>query len=100
MIRSLDIILDPFYFGMGNTFYEAMAFNIPVVTMPTNHLKSRFAFAAYMQMDIKDAPIAKTPEEYITITKRLVFNNPYREQIKSQINKKYKTHLFNDKNNV
>ena len=63
MIENLDILLDPFYFGMVNTFYDAMAVNIPVVTMPTKHMKSRFALAAYKQMDIKNPPIAESPDE-------------------------------------
>ncbi|WP_269624298.1 tetratricopeptide repeat protein [Prochlorococcus marinus] len=96
IVKMLDIIIDPFYFGMGNTFYQAMAFNTPVVTMPTNHMKSRHAFAGYKQMDIKGAPIANSPDEYISICKKLAFDKSYRENIETQINEKANKYLFND----
>ena len=97
IVENLDIILDPFYFGMGNTFYHAMAFNIPVVTMPTNHIKSRHAYAGYKQMGIRNAPIADSPENYISICKKLATNKIYIDNIKNEIKLKAKTYLFNDK---
>ena len=97
-IKDLDIILDPFYFGMGNTFYQSMCFNTPVVTMPTNHIKSRHAFAGYKQMGIKNPPIASSPSEYISICKKLAFDHSYRNNLKSQINDESRTRIFNDQN--
>ncbi len=97
LIKLLDIIIDPFYFGMANTFYQAMALNTPVVTMPGIHMKSRHAFAGYKQMCIENAPIAESPEEYIEICKKLAFNKSYLNHIKSQINNKSRSQIFNDK---
>ena len=97
LVKALDIMLDPFYFGMGNTFYQAMALNTPVVTMPTNHMKSKHAFAAYKQMGIKNAPVAKSPDDYITICKKLVCDKSYMESIKKQINNESRDRIFNDK---
>ena len=34
LLEAVDILLDPIYFGSGNTFYEAMAVGTPLVTMP------------------------------------------------------------------
>lgn len=97
IVKNLDIILDPFYFGMGNTFYHSMAFNTPVVTMPTSHMKSRHAYAGYMQMGIINAPIASTKKEYISFCKKLAFDKSYMNNIRSQINYKSRRNLFNDK---
>ena len=82
---------------MGSTFYQAMALGIPVVTMPANQSRGRVAYAGYKQMDIKDPPQANSPEEYISICKKLAFNMSYREDIINQILSKSEEKLFNDK---
>ncbi len=98
IVKRVDIMLDPFYFGMANTFYHSMKFNIPVLTMPTNHIKSRHAFAAYKQMGIKNPPIVYSPDEYIMLCKKLAFDKSYLENIKSEINDHTIDCIFNDKN--
>tara|TARA_Y100001968_G_scaffold4538_1_gene4045 strand:- start:16379 stop:18823 length:2445 start_codon:yes stop_codon:yes gene_type:complete len=96
IIKSFDIILDPFYFGMGNTFFQAMALGIPVVTMPAKQARGRVVFAGYKQMGIKEPPQASSPEEYISICKKLAFDNSYKNRIVNQILSKSKENLFND----
>ena len=98
IVKNVDIMLDPIYFGTGNTFYESMAFGTPIVTMPTNLQRTRNVIAGYKQMEIKSPPVAHSIEEYIEICKKLAYEKEYRENIKKQINKKAKTHLFNDQN--
>tara|TARA_Y100001968_G_scaffold185546_1_gene169943 strand:+ start:8268 stop:10922 length:2655 start_codon:yes stop_codon:yes gene_type:complete len=97
MIKTLDIILDPFYVGMGTTFYHSMAAGVPVVSMPTNQNRGRLVYAAYKQMGVKNPPIATSPEEYISLCRKLASNNSYKEDIKNQILSKSKEKLFNDK---
>ena len=97
ILKSMDIMLDPFFFGMGNTFFQSMAFGIPVVTMPSNHARTRSVFAGYKQMNIKDPPVANSPEEYVSICKKLAFNPSYRENISKQILSESGEKLFNDK---
>ncbi len=96
-VNTFDIMLDPFYFGMGNTFYQAVAFGTPVVTMPTNKLTSRGASTAYKQMHIIDPPIAHTPNEYISLCIKLYSDKRYRDDISNQIIKNSEKYLFNDK---
>ena len=39
---NLDlVILDPYYFGSGNSFHESMYYGTSTVTKPTNYSKSR-----------------------------------------------------------
>ena len=95
MLKTIDIVLDPFYFGMGNTFYQSMALEIPVVTMPSEQGRGRVVYALYKQMGINNPPVANSPEEYISICKKLAFNNRYKEDIKNQIATS-KSNLFND----
>ena len=65
IVKNIDIILDTFYFGIGNTFNKVMNFIFPVQTMSANQERGRVFFANYKQMDIKNPPEANSPEEYI-----------------------------------
>ena len=97
-MNSFDIILDPLYSGIGHTMYHAMFLGVPVVSMPTNQARGRYAYAVYKQMDIKTPPIANSPSEYISICKKLAFNNSYKKSIINQILCKSRGTLFNDNN--
>tara|TARA_B100001250_G_C19637312_1_gene716603 strand:+ start:1 stop:864 length:864 start_codon:yes stop_codon:yes gene_type:complete len=97
ILKGVDIILCPFYFGMGNTYYQAMSVGTPVVSYKQDIFRTRHPFAGYRQMGITNPPIANTPEEYISICKKLAFDDEYRENIGNQILSKSKDYLFNDK---
>jgi len=97
IIKNVDIMLDPIYFGTGNTFYESMALGTPVVTMPTCLQRTRNVVAGYKQMGIKNPPVANSIEEYIEFCKKFAFMKEYKKNIVEQINKKAKLYLFNDK---
>ncbi|WP_320677154.1 tetratricopeptide repeat protein [Prochlorococcus sp. MIT 1300] len=97
LLNDVDILLDPFYFGGGNTFYESMVFGTPWVTMPTNFLRGRIAYACYKQMEIKNAPIANNPREYIKLCLELANNPALRASIRKESRKAAKTKLFEDK---
>ena len=60
-----SVLLDPFWFGAGNTFHESMLYGTPTVTMPTKYLKSRIVTGAYKQMQIDDAPIFNNVDDYV-----------------------------------
>ena len=60
-----SVLLDPFWFGAGNTFHESMLYGTPTVTMPTRYLKSRIVTGAYKQMQIDDAPIFNNVDDYV-----------------------------------
>ena len=82
---------------MGNTFFQAMAFGIPVVTLRHDRPRGGCVSEGYKQMDILNAPVASTAEEYISICKKLAFDNSYLENISKQIHSKAKDYLFNDR---
>ena len=81
---------------MGNTFFQAMALGIPVVTLLADQPRGATVSAGYKQMGILNPPIANSPKEYISISKKLAFDHSYRENISNQILSKSKDHLFND----
>ena len=60
-----SVLLDPLYFGSGNSFHESMFYGTKTVTLPTKYLKSRIALGAYNQMKIENPPIVNSVDEYI-----------------------------------
>lgn len=63
-----SVLLDPLYFGAGNSFHESMFYGTQTVSMPTNFLKSRIVLGAYKQMNINEPPIVNNTEDYIDMT--------------------------------
>ena len=71
LLESVDLLLDPIYFGSGNTFYESMAVGTPLVTMPGNYMRGRIVAGGYKQMRLENPPIAADINEYVELTVRL-----------------------------
>ncbi len=66
-LGTSSVLLDPLYFGAGNSFHESMVYGTPTVTLPTKFIKSRIVSAAYIQMEIESPPIVKNKNEYIEL---------------------------------
>ncbi len=62
-----SVLLDPLYYGAGNSFFESMLFGTPTITFPTDHIKSRLVLGAYKQMEVKHPPIATSIQNYIDL---------------------------------
>jgi len=85
LLKISDVILDTLYYGGGaNTTYDAFATGTPIVTLPTELHRSRYAYASYHQIGITDC-IAKTEDEYINLSVRLANDLEYRDDISSRI---------------
>jgi predicted O-linked N-acetylglucosamine transferase (SPINDLY family) len=84
----VDVLLDPFYFGGGNSVLEALSVGTPTVTMPNEYLRTNVAAAAYKQMKISSPPIAQSSKEYIDLAIQLAQkNNQLRDKLKAAANK-------------
>tara|TARA_B100000963_G_scaffold300499_1_gene272873 strand:- start:157 stop:1824 length:1668 start_codon:yes stop_codon:yes gene_type:complete len=64
-LGTSSVLLDPIYFGSGNSFHESMFYGTQTVTCPTKYIKSRIVRAAYIQMEVKNPPIVKDKDEYV-----------------------------------
>ena len=87
-----SVLLDPFYFSAGNSFYESMFYGTPTVTKPTEYTKSRLVLGAYNQMKIQEAPVVNNVDDYvrkaveIANDKKLYeLKNYYKEQAKKNL---------------
>ena len=65
-LGTSSVLLDPIYFGSGNSFHESMFYGTQTVTNPTKYIKSRIVSAAYIQMEVKDPPIVKNKDDYVS----------------------------------
>jgi len=61
-----SVLLDPLYFGSGNSFHESMVYGTPTITMPTKFLRTKVVEGAYKQMKIKNPPVVDNIEDYIS----------------------------------
>lgn len=50
LLRQLDLVLDPFYFGSGKLTFEALGLGCPMLTWPGQRLRGRIVAAAYQQI--------------------------------------------------
>ena len=65
-LGTSSVLLDPIYFGSGNSFHESMFYGTQTVTCPTKYIKSRIVSAAYIQMEVKNPPIVKDKNDYVS----------------------------------
>jgi len=79
-----DVMLDPIHFGGGNTSYEAFAFGVPTVTLPSPFLRGRITLAQYEMMGITDC-VAKSPEDYVELAVALGCDEGRRRAMKEKI---------------
>ncbi len=93
-IKYCDIMLDPFYYGSGNTFYESMAFGTPFITYKNQ--KSKIPIAGYRQMKIFNPPIASSHEDYINWCKVYSMDKNLLNKTRKSFIEKSNQYLFND----
>ena len=65
-LGTSSVLLDPIYFGSGNSFHESMFYGTQTVTCPSKYIKSRIVSAAYIQMEVKKPPIVKNKDDYVS----------------------------------
>ncbi len=85
LLVLVDALLDTIYFAGGTTSQFAFDLGVPIITMPGRFARGRAAYSYYKIMEIEDAPIAKTPEEYVAAAIRVAKDPTYREKLKQQI---------------
>ena len=93
-LGTSSVLLDPLYFGAGNSFHESMVYGTPTVTLPTKFIKSRIVSAAYIQMEIESPPIVKNKNEYVELATEIA-NKKNLLDTKKYYQIKAKEKLFN-----
>ena len=91
-----NVLLDPVYFGSGNSFIETFSYGTPMVTFPSNFLRSRLVMGLYNQMKINNPPVVYNNEDYINLSIELANNRKLNEEIRGQIIENSNKYFFNN----
>ena len=91
-----SVLLDPIYFGAGNSFYESMFYGTPTVSKPTKYTKSRLVLGSYKQMQIEEPPIVDSVDEYVNKSIEIA-NHKNLYDLKNYYNEKAKKKLYENK---
>jgi protein O-GlcNAc transferase len=84
LLMIADVILDPPFFGGGNTSYEAFAMGLPIVTWPGSFMRGRVTEGCYRQMGFTEL-VADSLDSYVEIALRLANDSAWRERVKNEI---------------
>jgi protein O-GlcNAc transferase len=84
LLMMADVILDPPFFGGGNTSYEAFAMGLPIVTWPGPFMRGRVTEGCYRQMGFTEL-VADSLDSYVEIALRLANDAVWRERMKNEI---------------
>jgi predicted O-linked N-acetylglucosamine transferase (SPINDLY family) len=79
-----DIFLDTMGWSANNSTFEAIACNLPVVTLPGSLMRQRHCAAILTMMGVKET-IASSLDEYIAFAIRLGQDLTWRQQISGKI---------------
>ncbi|MDQ7787558.1 MAG: tetratricopeptide repeat protein [Thermodesulfovibrionales bacterium] len=89
-----NVFLDSIGWSGCNTTFEAVACNLPVVTLPGNLMRGRHAFAILTMMDVTET-IVNALDEYISLAVRLGQDAELRTYISEKISRN-KHRIYND----
>jgi protein O-GlcNAc transferase len=84
LLAAADVLLDPPYFGGGNTSYEAFAAGAPIVTWPGPFARGRTTMACYKRMGIMDCVVDRL-DGYAGTAVRLANDRAWREHVRARI---------------
>jgi predicted O-linked N-acetylglucosamine transferase (SPINDLY family)/MoaA/NifB/PqqE/SkfB family radical SAM enzyme len=70
LLRAGDVYLDSIGWSGGNTTLEAVACDLPVVTLPTELMRGRHTLAILARMGL-EAGVARTPQAYVDLAAAL-----------------------------
>ncbi len=81
-----DALLDPPYFGGGNTALEAFSAGLPIVTWPGEFMRGRVTGAMYHAMGVEGL-VADSSQSYVDLAHRLATDGSFREAMKTGISR-------------
>jgi len=85
LILNTDVMLDPMFFGGGNTSAEAVAMGMPIVTVAGDYLRDRVTYAYYRAMGFDDL-IASDAEDYVKKAVRLATDKTWHTEMTDKLN--------------
>jgi predicted O-linked N-acetylglucosamine transferase (SPINDLY family) len=94
LLTRADVILDPLHFGGGNTSFQALGLGVPIVTLPSDHMRGRVTLGCYRQMEFFDC-VAGNPDQYVDLAVKTVRDAEFRSYVRTEIRRR-SGFLFDD----
>jgi predicted O-linked N-acetylglucosamine transferase (SPINDLY family) len=98
LMRQASGFLDTIGFSGFNTAMQAVACNLPIVTMDGKFLRGRLASGILKRMGLDDL-VVTSPAAYIALAERLVLDRDFNHMVRTRI-EKAKSVLFEDTDSV
>jgi protein O-GlcNAc transferase len=95
LLRFSDIFLDSIEWQGFNSTMEALASDLPLVSLPVQTCRGRHTFAILKMIDLPDV-VAKDLDDYIELAAKMGNDTAFREGIVSKIRER-KMRAFNDR---
>jgi predicted O-linked N-acetylglucosamine transferase (SPINDLY family) len=95
LLRVCNISLDTVGFSGGNTTLQAIAFNLPVVTFPSEFMRGRVSYGVLQTLGVLDT-VASSLEDYVEIAVKLGTDRDWRRQIVEKISSHHHN-LYDDR---
>lgn len=93
-----DVYLDTPTWSGGRSTLEAVACNLPIVTIPGEFMRSRHSAAILRQLGVTET-IAGNENEYVQIAARLALDRDWRKSVVARMQSGF-GRLFNDRSCV
>jgi predicted O-linked N-acetylglucosamine transferase (SPINDLY family) len=84
LLSIADVLLDPPWFGGGNTTLEAIAIGTPIVTWPGPFARGRTTYACFKQMGVMDGVVERL-DLYAERAVKLATDQVLRESVRARI---------------
>lgn len=85
VVAAADVMLDTFYYSGGvNTVYDAVAVGTPIVTLPGEFQRGRWAAAALKHLKVEDT-LATNPDDYLRLTRELASDRERRDELSRRV---------------
>ncbi|MBT9547760.1 MAG: tetratricopeptide repeat protein [Candidatus Sericytochromatia bacterium] len=84
LVKAADLVLDPFYFGLGAQAFSFLALGTPLITWPGQFQRGRYAFAAYQLLEIEDT-LANSADDYLAKALELGRSPEKRAELRQRI---------------
>jgi predicted O-linked N-acetylglucosamine transferase (SPINDLY family) len=84
LLEIADVLLDPPWFGGGNTSLEAFSVGTPIVTWPGPFARGRTTYAGFRRMDVLDGIVASL-DDYADRAVAIATDPAWRSDIRDRI---------------
>jgi predicted O-linked N-acetylglucosamine transferase (SPINDLY family) len=85
ILKCADAVIVTIYFGVGVTAQYALAFGIPMASLPGSHTRSRMLHGYYTLLGVENPPTAHSLPEYVEVAVKLANDAAYKDEVSKQI---------------